>query len=200
MHVQGWFSDPAHRASGRIDFDKSTQRFDADAAHKACERSLSAARPHDRPIRADRRPRRGGAFRSVLLFIQPERGRRTRAGHLDGPGLSSFNNQGETRTDRCRKSWNPRSFRRCNRTECIRIVHNGRKEIHRLHQGEALRELVHARVIARVKPYQHVFVRHARQARQHLVQNLWTELRRSTGCFHVRSQLHSHVEYALACS
>jgi hypothetical protein len=26
MHVQGWFSDPAHRASGRIDFDKSTQR------------------------------------------------------------------------------------------------------------------------------------------------------------------------------
>ena len=54
MHVQGWFSDPAHRASGRIDFDKSTQRFDADAAHKACERSLSAARPHDRRLRVRR--------------------------------------------------------------------------------------------------------------------------------------------------
>ena len=26
MHVQEWFADPAHRASGRIDFDKNTQR------------------------------------------------------------------------------------------------------------------------------------------------------------------------------
>jgi hypothetical protein len=44
MHVQGWFSDPAHRASGRIDFDKSTQRFDADAA----QRLLNLADPHGR--------------------------------------------------------------------------------------------------------------------------------------------------------
>ena len=45
MHVQGWFSDPAHRASGRIDFDKRTQRFDTDAAH----RLLNLADPHGRP-------------------------------------------------------------------------------------------------------------------------------------------------------
>jgi hypothetical protein len=44
MHVQGWFSDPAHRASGRIDFDKGTQRFDADAA----QRLLNLADPHGR--------------------------------------------------------------------------------------------------------------------------------------------------------
>ncbi|HUZ52198.1 MAG TPA: DUF4365 domain-containing protein [Streptosporangiaceae bacterium] len=44
MHVQGWFSDPAHRASGRIDFDKRTQRFDTDAAH----RLLNLADPHGR--------------------------------------------------------------------------------------------------------------------------------------------------------
>jgi hypothetical protein len=44
MHVQGWFSDPAHRASGRIDFDKSTQRFDADAS----QRLLNLADPHGR--------------------------------------------------------------------------------------------------------------------------------------------------------
>jgi hypothetical protein len=44
MHVQGWFSDPAHRASRRIDFDKDTQRFDADAA----QRLLNLADPHGR--------------------------------------------------------------------------------------------------------------------------------------------------------
>jgi hypothetical protein len=44
MHVQGWFSDAAHRASGRIDFDKRTQRFDVDAAH----RLLNLADPHGR--------------------------------------------------------------------------------------------------------------------------------------------------------
>lgn len=43
-HVQGWFGDPAHRASGRIDFDKRTQRFDVDAAH----RLLNLADPHGR--------------------------------------------------------------------------------------------------------------------------------------------------------
>ena len=44
MHVQGWFSDPAHRSSGRIDFDKQTQPFDVDAAH----RLLNLADPHGR--------------------------------------------------------------------------------------------------------------------------------------------------------
>ncbi|NED51507.1 DUF4365 domain-containing protein [Micromonospora aurantiaca] len=44
MYVQGWFSDPSRRASGRIDFDKLTQRFDAEAGH----RLLSLADPHGR--------------------------------------------------------------------------------------------------------------------------------------------------------
>ncbi|MFI9412856.1 DUF4365 domain-containing protein [Nocardia gamkensis] len=44
MHIQNWFADPGHRASGRIDFDKRTQRFDQDAAH----RLLNLADPHGR--------------------------------------------------------------------------------------------------------------------------------------------------------
>jgi hypothetical protein len=44
MLIQSWFSDPGHRASGRIDFDKRTQRFDRDAA----PRLLSLADPHGR--------------------------------------------------------------------------------------------------------------------------------------------------------
>jgi hypothetical protein len=44
MHVQGWFHDPAHRASGRIDFDKRTQRLDSSASH----RLLNLADPHGR--------------------------------------------------------------------------------------------------------------------------------------------------------
>jgi hypothetical protein len=44
MHVQAWFSDPAQRASRRIDFDKSTQQFDTNAA----SRLLKLADPHGR--------------------------------------------------------------------------------------------------------------------------------------------------------
>ncbi|MET8799998.1 DUF4365 domain-containing protein [Nocardia sp. NPDC004568] len=44
MHIQSWFADPGHRASGRIDFDKGTQRFDQNAAH----RLLNLADPHGR--------------------------------------------------------------------------------------------------------------------------------------------------------
>lgn len=53
MHIQSWFADPSHRASGRIDFDKRTQRFDQDAAH----RLLNLADPHGRAhvaVAADR--------------------------------------------------------------------------------------------------------------------------------------------------
>jgi hypothetical protein len=45
MHVQPWFSDPAHRASRRIEFDKATQRLDSDAA----QRLLDLADPQGRP-------------------------------------------------------------------------------------------------------------------------------------------------------
>jgi len=42
MHLQGWFSGPAQRASGRADFDKGTQSFDESAAH----RILNLSDPH----------------------------------------------------------------------------------------------------------------------------------------------------------
>lgn len=45
VHVQPWFSDPAHRASRRIEFDKATQRLDDDAA----QRLLDLADPQGRP-------------------------------------------------------------------------------------------------------------------------------------------------------
>jgi len=45
MHIQPWFSDPAHRASRRIEFDKATQRLDDDAA----QRLLDLADPQGRP-------------------------------------------------------------------------------------------------------------------------------------------------------
>ncbi|MFD5133988.1 DUF4365 domain-containing protein [Streptomyces olindensis] len=44
VHVQAWFADPARRASGRVDFDKGTQRFDQDVAG----RLLTVADPHGR--------------------------------------------------------------------------------------------------------------------------------------------------------
>ncbi|WP_152648380.1 DUF4365 domain-containing protein [Streptacidiphilus anmyonensis] len=44
IHIQSWFTDPGHRASGRIDFDKRTQSFDRGAAH----RLLNLADPHGR--------------------------------------------------------------------------------------------------------------------------------------------------------
>ncbi|GAA3948368.1 DUF4365 domain-containing protein [Actinoplanes auranticolor] len=42
MYVQGWFADPEHLATGRIDFDKNTQKFDRSAA----QRLLALADPH----------------------------------------------------------------------------------------------------------------------------------------------------------
>lgn len=73
MHVQGWFADPAHRASGRIDFDKDTQRFDRSAAH----RLLNLADPHGDahvPVAEDRPE----TLTSNLLRISPQRSSITR--------------------------------------------------------------------------------------------------------------------------
>lgn len=42
VHVQGWFADPGRRASGRVDFDKATMRFDASCS----SRLLALADPH----------------------------------------------------------------------------------------------------------------------------------------------------------
>ena len=72
-------------------------------------------------------------------------------------------------------------------SEGVGIVHDGREEVDGLNQGTLRRELVHAGVVRRVKPDQNVTVRPARYAPKHVVQNLWTQLRRSTGCTGVGS-------------
>ena len=69
------------------------------------------------------------------------------------------------------------------------IVDDGREEIHGLHQGKLRRQLVHAGIVGSVKPDQHVFVGPTGHGSQNLVQNLWTELGRSTRGFDVRRKL-----------
>jgi hypothetical protein len=60
MRVQAWFTDPAHRASGRVDFDKSIQRFDASAAplllNLADPPCATTSRPTATGTRAGRSP------------------------------------------------------------------------------------------------------------------------------------------------
>ena len=68
MHIQGWFSDPSRRASGRIDVDKQTQRFDADAAH----RLLSLADPHGRAHVPVALPRPETLTSNLLSITVPE--------------------------------------------------------------------------------------------------------------------------------
>jgi hypothetical protein len=66
-----------------------------------------------------------------------------------------------------------------------RVVHDGCEEIHGLHEGELRRQLVDAGIVGGLKPDQHVLVDGGARRRgdggQHPVQNLWTELGRSTG-------------------
>ena len=78
---------------------------------------------------------------------------------------------------------------RRDRAESVRIIHDRREEIHGLHQGTLRRQLVHAGIVGGVKPDQHVLVRPAWDPGEHLVQNLWTQLGRSTGRGSVRGQL-----------
>jgi hypothetical protein len=58
-----------------------------------------------------------------------------------------------------------------------------------LHQSQIIAEPEHTGIVAGVETHQHVRMFHARQARERLVQNLWTQLRRSTGGFDVCCQL-----------
>ncbi len=67
--------------------------------------------------------------------------------------------------------------------EGVGIVDDGGEEVDGLHEGTLRRELVHARIVGRLKPYEDVIVLPSRQARQSFVQNLWTKLCRSTGRF-----------------
>ena len=67
------------------------------------------------------------------------------------------------------------------RAESVRVVDDGREEIDGLDQGTLRRQLVHAGIVGGVKPDQHVFVRPAWDPGEHLVQNLWTQFRSSTG-------------------
>ena len=64
--------------------------------------------------------------------------------------------------------------------KCERVIDNGREEIHGLHEGALRAQPVDACVVAGVETDQHVRIRKARDARQNRVQNLWTQLGRST--------------------
>ena len=77
-------------------------------------------------------------------------------------------------------------------SERVGVVHDGREEIDGLHQGVLRRQLVDAGIVGGIEAYQHVIVSPARDAREHLVQNLRTELGRSTGGGGVGSQLLGH--------
>jgi hypothetical protein len=58
-----------------------------------------------------------------------------------------------------------------------------------LHQREVRGDPEHTGIVAGIETHQNVGMLHASQARERLVQNLWTQLRRSTGGFDVRGQL-----------
>ena len=52
----------------------------------------------------------------------------------------------------------------------VRVIHNRCEKIHRLHQGELRRQLVHAGIVGGVKPYQHILIGPTGQATQNPVQ------------------------------
>ncbi len=67
------------------------------------------------------------------------------------------------------------------------IVDDRGEKVHCLHQSEVWRETIHSGVVRRFEADEHVRICHARDAGEHLVQNLWTQFRRSTGRLHVGS-------------
>ena len=74
--------------------------------------------------------------------------------------------------------------------EGVRIVDDGREEVHRLHQRQGGAETIHSGVVGLVEADQHVFIFSLRQLAEHGVQNLWTELGRSARRFHRRRQVY----------
>ena len=88
-----------------------------------------------------------------------------------------------------------------NLAEGVRVIHDGREEIHGLDQRQLGRELIHSRVVGGVKAYQHVRVELFRQPGEHRVQNPWTQLGRSTRRLDHRGQpcafVHSVFDYML---
>jgi len=82
-----------------------------------------------------------------------------------------------------------KGIRRGDRAEGVRVVDNGGKEVDGLHEGALLRELVDAGVVRRVEAHEEIRIRKARNAAEHLVQNLWTQFRCSTSRLHMCGQL-----------
>jgi hypothetical protein len=68
MHIQGWFADPSRRASHRIDFDKSIQRFDKTAAR----RLWNIADPHGHAHTTVPARRREQLVSNVIPIQMPE--------------------------------------------------------------------------------------------------------------------------------
>ncbi len=67
-----------------------------------------------------------------------------------------------------------------------RIVDDGGEEVDGLDEGTLRAQPVDARIIGRIEAYQHVRVGRIGQVAQNVVQNLWTQFRRSTGGLGVR--------------
>ena len=73
------------------------------------------------------------------------------------------------------------------------VVDDGSEEVGGLHEGTLRRELEDAGIVGGIKPDQKVGVLEPGNARQNAVQNLWTQLGRSTRGFYVSGELlHRH--------
>src|SRR5207247_2320662 len=72
--------------------------------------------------------------------------------------------------------------RRGDRAEVVRIVHDGREEIHRGHESDVARDAIDRGVVAFLEPHEEARVALLRRERgEKLTQVLRTELRRSAG-------------------
>ena len=72
--------------------------------------------------------------------------------------------------------------------EQIRVIHDGRKKVHRLDEGKVGAQTHHARVVARVQADKQVGVPLDGQARQNFLQGRRPDLARSAGAAHARGQ------------
>ena len=77
--------------------------------------------------------------------------------------------------------------------EGVRVVHDGREEVHRQHEREPVGQSIDRGVVAGLRSHQHVGVGDLRQHPQHLGQILWPELAGSAGAVRERRQANGRV-------
>jgi len=86
---------------------------------------------------------------------------------------------------------NQRVFDLGDLTEQVRVIHDGREEIDRLHQPQFIRQAVNACVIVGVKSDQHIRIALSRQLSQHGVESRRIQFRGATRRLGHRRQFHS---------